>query len=180
MRFSLLEEMSKDSSPNVLVTFPDGYTDTLVLRKHFFNEIDRMEDESHCNYLGHLAKETDACVAMTGCLGFDDVELTIMSTHAIGSNSFVWLKEGDVLMVESDQEVIFFISKCFLNLLTYSRVMNYIWFQINDVLDEDFQDFDSNQSPNLDRNTLFPLTGDDMCYYLKPPSKLKLNVRVST
>ena len=108
MRFSLLEERSKDSSPNVLVTFPDGYTDRLVLRKHFFNEKDRMEDESHCNYLGHLAKETDACVAMTGCLGSDDVELTIMSTHAIGSNGFVWLKEGDVLMVESDQEVIFY------------------------------------------------------------------------
>ena len=69
MRLSLLEERSKDSSPNVLVTFPDGYTDRLVLRKHFFNEKDRMEDESHCNYLGHLAKETDACVAMTGCLG---------------------------------------------------------------------------------------------------------------
>ena len=112
MRFSLLEERSKDSSPNVLVTFPDGYTDRLVLRKHFFNEKDRMEDESHCNYLGHLAKETDACVAMTGCLGFDDVELTIMSTHAIGSNSFVWLKEGDVLKVESDQEVIFYFKMC--------------------------------------------------------------------
>ena len=107
MRFSLLEERSKDSSPNVLVTFPDGYTDRLVLRKHFFNEKDRMEDESHCNYLGHLAKETDACVAMTGCLGFDDVELTIMSTHAIGSNGFVWSKEGDVHMVKPNQEVIF-------------------------------------------------------------------------
>ena len=58
-----------------------------------------------------------------------------------------------------------------------------IWFQINDVLDEDNQDFDSNQSPDLDRSILLPLTrskSDDMCYYLKPPSKLKLNVRVST
>ena len=58
--------------------------------------------------------------------------------------------------------------------------MNYIWFQINDVLEEDFQDFDSNQSPNLDRNTLLPLTSDDMCYYLKPPATAWLNVKVST
>ena len=49
---------------------------------------------------------------MDGSLGFDDVELTIMSTHAIGSNSFVWLKEGDVLIVESDQEVIFYFKMC--------------------------------------------------------------------
>ena len=112
MTFSLLEERSKDSSPNVLVTFPDGYTDRLVLRKHYFNEKDRMEDESHCNYIGHLAKETNACVAMTGCLGSDDVELTIMSTHAIGSNSFVWSKEGDVHIVEPNQEVIFYSRIC--------------------------------------------------------------------
>ena len=44
---------------------------------------------------------------MDGPLGFDDVELTIMSTHAIGSNSFVWSKEGDIHMVKPNQEVIF-------------------------------------------------------------------------
>ena len=112
MTFSLLEERSKDSSPNVLVTFPDGYTDRLVLRKHYFNEKDRMEDESHCNYIGHLAKETNACVAMTGCLGSDDVAFTIMSTHAVGSNSFVWSKEGDIHIVKPNQEVIFYSRIC--------------------------------------------------------------------
>ena len=112
MTFSLIEERSKDSPPNVLVTFPDGYTDRLVLRKHYFNEKDRMTDESHCNYIGHLAKETDACVAMTGCLGSDDVEFTIMSTHALGSNGFVWSKDGDVHMVKSNQKV-FFYSRIF-------------------------------------------------------------------
>ena len=118
MTFSLLEERSKDSSPNVLVTFPDGYTDRLVLKKHYFNEKDRMADDRHCNYIGHLAKETDACVAMTGCLGSDNVEFTIMSTHALGSNGFVWSKEGDVHMVESNQEVIF-CSKIFSKFLSY-------------------------------------------------------------
>ena len=116
MTFSLVEERSKHSPPNVLVTFPDGYTDRLVLRKHYFNEKDRMADDRHCNYIGHLEKETDACVAMTGCLGSDDVEFTIMSTHALGSNGFVWSKDGDVHMVKSNQKVIFileYLLNCF-------------------------------------------------------------------
>ena len=45
---------------------------------------------------------------------------------------------------------------------------------------EDFQDFDSNESPNLGRSSNLPLTSDDMCYYLKPPATAKLNVRVNT
>ena len=125
MTFSLLEERSKDSSPNVLVTFPDGYTDRLVLSKHYFNEKDRMGDESHCNYIGHLAKETNACVAMTGCLGSDDIAFTIMSTHAFGSNGFVWSKEGDVHVVKPNQEVISYSRICskFAILLTIAECL---------------------------------------------------------
>ena len=47
---------------------------------------------------------------------------------------------------------------------------------------EDFQDFDSNESPNLSQSSNLPLTrtnSDDMCYYLKPPATQLLNVRVS-
>ena len=140
MTFSLIEERSKDSPPNVLVTFPDGYTDRLVLRKHYFNEKDRMTDESHCNYIGHLAKETDACVAMTGCLGSDDVELTIMSTHAIGSNGFVWSKEGDIHIVKSNQEVIFYLRMCskFVILITCHELSGFrsmmYWMRIIKIL----------------------------------------------
>ena len=33
---------AKDFTPGIIVTFPDGYTDTLVLEKHYFNQEDRM------------------------------------------------------------------------------------------------------------------------------------------
>ena len=71
MKFFLLDEgvRTQDSIPNVLVTFPDGYTDRLVLSKHYFNEEDRVLDDEDCSYIGHLLKEKDACVAMTGCYG---------------------------------------------------------------------------------------------------------------
>ena len=47
MKFFLLDEgiRTQDSIPNVMVTFPDGYTDRLVLSKHYFNEEDRIHDD---------------------------------------------------------------------------------------------------------------------------------------
>ena len=57
------------SIPAIAMTFPDGITDHLILNQH--------NDE--CNYLGHLEKDQDVCVAMTGCLGQDHVEFTILS-----------------------------------------------------------------------------------------------------
>ena len=111
MEFSLLEgspwldERSLDSSPSIKVTFPDGYIDRLVLRKNHFNNGDKMEVDDGCNYVGHLAIEKDACVAMTGCLGSDDIELTIMSSHSAGSTAFVWTKEGEIHTVDVDKKV---------------------------------------------------------------------------
>ena len=63
MKFFLLDEgvRTQDSIPNVLVTFPDGYTDRLILSKHYFNEEDRVLDDDDCTYIGHLLKEKDAC-----------------------------------------------------------------------------------------------------------------------
>ena len=106
MEFSLLNERSLDSSPSVLVTFPDGYMDRLVLTKNTFNIDDKIEIDDGCNYVGHLAMEKDACVAMTGCFGADDIELTIMSSHVIGSTGFVWTKEGVIHAVDAHEKVI--------------------------------------------------------------------------
>ena len=105
MKFSVLNERSSESFPNIMVTFPDGYTDRLVLRKHYFNDEDRMDYDNDCNYNGHLANEKHACVAMTGCLGSDDIEFTIMSTHAVGSAGYVWTKTGEIHMVDINQDV---------------------------------------------------------------------------
>ena len=70
-----------------------------------FNKEDRMIGDNGCRYVGRLAIEKDACVAMTGCFGSEDVEFTIMSRHAEGSNAFVWTKEGEIHAIKTDNEV---------------------------------------------------------------------------
>ena len=50
--------------------------------------------------------EFKACVAMTGCIGKEDVEFTILSTHATNSPMFKWTKEGKVEVLEKSNEVI--------------------------------------------------------------------------
>ena len=65
--------------------------DVLILPGH-----QGIPNVEQCVYFGHLANEPEACVAMTGCAGSEDVELTILSTHNEVSHTFKWLKEGDV------------------------------------------------------------------------------------
>jgi len=99
--FALVEERSANGSPTVTVTFPDGYTDTLVLNRYYSSEEDRMAGAEDCHFIGHLAKEQDACVAMTGCVGSEDIDFTIMSSHATKSAMFKWSKDGHVEVIES-------------------------------------------------------------------------------
>ena len=107
--FSLLDEERLDYGnsekiPNISVTFPDGYSDTFVLN-HFYNSKDDTKLNGRCHYLGHLANEKDACVAMTGCFGSEDVEFTIMSSHGSESNLFKWNKDGSVEHIKHQVEV---------------------------------------------------------------------------
>ena len=108
--FSVIDKRSKVSSPTINVTFSDGYMDTIVLWKHYSNKEQKRNtgNDKDCNYLGHLLHEREACVAMTGCVGKEDVVLTIMSRHATDSSHFVWTKEGEVHTVELDPVVSFF------------------------------------------------------------------------
>ena len=103
-KFTLLEERSANGAPTVTVTFPDGYTDTLVLSKYYSSEEDRMAGAEACHYVGHLANEHDACAAMTGCIGSEDIDFTIMSRHA-ESSMFRWTKDGKVEVIESPFKV---------------------------------------------------------------------------
>ena len=91
--FTYNEERSVEGSPHLSVTFPDGYTDSLILNKHG-------EGDDYCHYLGHLEKEREACVAMTGCIGQEDVHLTILSTHATRSASMLWRSTGSVEYID--------------------------------------------------------------------------------
>ena len=80
--------------PSIAITFPNGITDHLILNQH--------NDE--CNYLGHLEKDQDVCVAMTGCLGQDHVEFTILS-KAFENPHFLWHKDGSVEQLRTVNEV---------------------------------------------------------------------------
>ena len=101
-RFSLLGEDSE--TPIVAVTFPNGHSDTLVLTP-FDGGDDKPVPMPRCNFIGHLANEPEACLAMTGCLGSEDVELSILSRHAPGSGLFMWKKDGTVENLDIPYEV---------------------------------------------------------------------------
>lgn len=70
----------------------------MVLHRYFANEEEeRKEAEDKCHYVGHLANEPQACVAMTGCPGEQDIDLTIMSEHAShDSGMYQWKLTDEV------------------------------------------------------------------------------------
>jgi len=98
--FTLLDSRLDDDAPmpipNILVTFPDGYSDNLVLN-HFYSENDHADG---CHFLGHLKNEQEACIAMTGCIGSEDVEFTMMSEHAPENGLFKWKLDGNVEVID--------------------------------------------------------------------------------
>ena len=73
----------------------------MILEKHYPNDEARLEDQQHCNYFGHLRNELEACVAVTGCYGRDDLEISIMSEHALTENRLILEKDGQLKAVES-------------------------------------------------------------------------------
>ena len=95
---------SIDGIPSIDIAFPDGYHDTLVLERHYMTEADRLAKKMHCNFIGHLAKDTDACVAVTGCPG-KTMEFTINSKHARNGNRFIRHENGEIELVESPFKV---------------------------------------------------------------------------
>ena len=99
------KKRSNSGVPSVSVVFPDGYKDTLILSKFHANDEDRIANEKHCNYAGHLANEPEACVAMTGCFGSEDVHFTILSAHAADSSMFKWTRNGNVEIIDSSFKV---------------------------------------------------------------------------
>ena len=42
MKFSLSGKRFQDSYKDITVSFPDGYADKIILRKHYFNEEEKI------------------------------------------------------------------------------------------------------------------------------------------
>ena len=87
--------------PILHVAFPNGHTDRMILQ-HFYSE---NENVAGCNYFGSLEKEVDACVAMTGCIGSEDVSFTIMSKHSPATGMFKWNRDGSVEVLDHPLKV---------------------------------------------------------------------------
>ena len=51
-------------------------------------------------FFGHLEGEPEACVALTGCPGSDDLEFTILSEHS-PDTMFKWFKNGAVEAIKN-------------------------------------------------------------------------------
>ena len=105
-KFYMIEKNS-NGAPSIGITFSDGHKDILLLYKFYSNEEERKVGVERCHYNGHLENEPEACVAMTGCVGTEDVELTIFSSHA-ESNIFRWTKDGKVEVIDDSSEVNYF------------------------------------------------------------------------
>ena len=79
--FTLIEERSEDGSADIALRFPNGYSDTLTLRRIFDNEEDELAGADYHYYKGELAGDPRACVTATGRLGSEDMEFSILSEN---------------------------------------------------------------------------------------------------
>ena len=104
--FSVDKSLNKDGIPKILITFPDGHEDNLILERYYPSKKSRTKEENHCNYFGHLEFDQEACVSVTGCYGKDNLEFTINSKHSGLNNMFIMTTNGNVESVESALNVI--------------------------------------------------------------------------
>ena len=86
--FQLIEERSSQDQPLVQVSFVDGSSDFLLLRKY---------ENLDGHFIGHLENEPTACVAMVRHP--EHVELTILSDRIVDSSMYKWHNDGLVELI---------------------------------------------------------------------------------
>ena len=77
----------------------------MVLERFYSSEKERSAQIPNCNFFGHLARDEDSCVAVTGCPGSEALEFTINSKHSRPSNMFVLQRNGTLEVIESTFKV---------------------------------------------------------------------------
>ena len=96
---SRFEVAKVDDEVNLKLTFDDNtFDDVLILQPFYLNENERVAAEKdNCKFLGHLASDQDASVALTGCLNEEDVQITILSRKIPLQKMFFDLKlDGEI------------------------------------------------------------------------------------
>ena len=83
-----MSDRSIDGIPSVKVNFADGSSDFLILSKY---------ENMDGHFIGHLAKEKTACVAMVDHP--EHAELTIMSDRTVESTMYKWKNNGEVELI---------------------------------------------------------------------------------
>ena len=58
-----------------------------------------MIGEKHCNYIGHLEKDSESCVAVTGCYGQENLDFSINSNHYGHTLTYRLNTNGDVELI---------------------------------------------------------------------------------
>ena len=86
--FSLIKDRSTNEIPLVEVNFADDSSDFLILSKY---------ESLDGHFIGHLEKETMACVALVKHP--EHSEVTIMSHRTIGSTQYKWMNNGEVQLI---------------------------------------------------------------------------------
>ena len=110
---------------NLKLTFDDDtFDDVLILQPFYLNEKESLAAEKdNCRFLGHLASDKDASVALTGCLNEEDVQITILSRKVPLQNMFFNLKlDGEIEGLTSVSFTkSFLIINCLLFLINHFR-----------------------------------------------------------
>merc|ERR1712038_1309267 len=83
-----MSDRSIDGIPSVKVNFADGSSDYLVLSKY---------ENMDGHFIGHLAKENTACVAMVDHP--EHAEITIVSDRTVESTMYKWKNNGEVELI---------------------------------------------------------------------------------
>ena len=82
---------------HVRATIPSyNFDDVLLLKPHYLNEEERQAKVTDCRFLGTLASNPKANVALTGCLGQDGVSVTILSSNPQLYKKFTLSADGSV------------------------------------------------------------------------------------
>ena len=121
---SMIEVAKVGDEVNLKLTFDDNtFDDVLILQPFYLNENERVAAEKDkCKFLGNLASDQDASVALTGCLNEEDVQITILSRKIPLQKMFFNLKlDGEIEDLTTVSLTKSFLKCCLLFLINHFR-----------------------------------------------------------